>query len=1493
MHRARFLIFAIATTIVLLGGLLAINIDQPESFATSTPDVETTPTEFIISLDDFPTPPSQKQIQLGDIDDFVSPSPSTQHNESVHIAPKTIEFDLHVHHDHHTHHNHENHTPENHLIAQAANPGTHIDVKSEETNQIIANQVVVQFAPDSTEAERNAYLETFDATSNTDIHELNTVVITVDDDASLPETDIVTSYEADHVVSALVSPISNDALVAQQWSLEALNIAEQQEAAKNSNRSITVAVIDSGICSEHPDLVGKILAGYDFVDNDRNPQDEFGHGCAIAGIIAANHNNNIGITGIAPNTYIMPLRVLNNQGLGSYSDVAEAIIYAANNNADIINLSLGGSHNSAVLQDAVAYAHSKGVVLVGAAGNSGQPTTMYPAAYPQVWAIGALDTNLNRSGFSNYGSAIVAFAPGQDILTTTPGGSYQQMSGTSMAAPHIAGVVALYMGIGEAISPAQIQESLDIQLDTLVEEAPTAMTEMIVEYHTGLPEGDVIIMGDIAMPAEYAEVGALATYGANTWINGIVPYTFAANLKGVEKQAVRDAMSLWQDVSGLKFVPRTNQQDFIHFIRSTGNWSYIGRIGGKQDIGIVSWDSIHTIAHEIAHALGWYHEQSRPDRNQYIQVKWGRITEGYEHNFAVVPDAQTNKPYDFLSIMHYPAWAYSTNGQPTIVTREGYEQYQNRMGQTSYLSSRDKAGMAALYPAEPAATPTPKPTNTPTPIPTATPIPNTPTPTPTPIKVVEDIFVAGLPAGYYEETDIAFNFHGEWQNWETDDASNDALHYSYDPTASIHFRFEGVGFILYTLRSEEHGLVEICVDNKCHTQDFAEDSNQWRVPYEVTGYPYGTYDVVIRNASGNETLLDLDAVRILATGVPPAPDSIPPPIEDSEPSLTAGNYEETNQAFTYHGAWMDWEISDASDGNTRYTYEYDATVSFAFSGTGFTVYNIHGPSSGNLEVCTDDACTTLDLNQPTSQSQVPTVFDGFAPGQHEIVIRSLANDGKFVDIDKIQIHASETTAPTEEPTEEATPEPTPTLTPIATAIAASALEGGYVEGEDERIRYGGQWADYSLDILSGGQSQLSYNADDWAEFEFVGEAFTLWGFRTYSHGIMEVCIDGMCSDHDLAHDGEITRQGLPFDNLGSGVHTVRITNKTQDLFIDLDGVEVGNAPSNSPYGVQVADPNDLDDLFRLIEPATATPIRKELKIELDDETSEPTPTSTSEQKVIRIDLNDEAQPTPEAIMATPTVIIPVRIENEPTAITTEPEHQQPTATNTPAPVEQETEAQVPTSTPTVIAKVNEIEPTKQQPEVEKPIHSATPVCPLGTPAPTATPQGWVSDVATATPTVLPSGCPTLTPMPTQMVVETNEPPTPVPPTNTPIPPTPTLVPPTNTPIPPTPTLVPPTNTPVPPTPTLVPPTNTPVPPTPTLVPPTHTPIPPTPTLMPPIESSALEAEAANQGDKENIPNCAGAKNGKGKGSQNASTQGQENGSCHRESAGSLTDVGNN
>jgi thermitase len=188
------------------------------------------------------------------------------------------------------------------------------------------------------------------------------------------------------------------------------------------------------------------------VQDDALPQDEFGHGTAISGIIAANIDNQMGIAGIAPNVDILPLRVLNSQGIGIYSDVAAAIIYATDNGAKIINLSLGGVNASSLLQSAVSYATSRGVMVIAAAGNSGVEGALYPAAYPEVIAVGAVDSTLQRSSFSNYGPQVDIYAPGRDILATGKDGNYVRVTGTSFAAPHVAGVAALELAQGKNLT---------------------------------------------------------------------------------------------------------------------------------------------------------------------------------------------------------------------------------------------------------------------------------------------------------------------------------------------------------------------------------------------------------------------------------------------------------------------------------------------------------------------------------------------------------------------------------------------------------------------------------------------------------------------------------------------------------------------------------------------------------------------------------------------------------------------------------------------------------------------------------------------------------------------------------------------------------------------------------------------------------------------------------------------------------------------------------
>lgn len=309
-------------------------------------------------------------------------------------------------------------------------------------------QVLVQFTADSAPNERNEFIRSIGGTTRTQIDALNTYIVTVRPNYQLtevPPSAIVLRVEIDGtaVASQSSEPVPpNDPRYAEQWSLPVIGLPEAW--VNLPSRNVTVAVIDSGICANHPDLQGRILAGYDFVDDDNDPTDTFGHGCGVAGVIAANSNNGIGIAGVAPNVQIMPLRVLNNIGLGSYSSIANAIVYAVDNGADIINLSLAGPTSSVILEAAVAYAVNNGVVVIAAAGNFGQEGAYYPAAYPSVIAVGSVDpVTLTRSSFSNFGADIDVWAPGRDILTTNMLGDYEFVSGTSFAAPIVAGITAL------------------------------------------------------------------------------------------------------------------------------------------------------------------------------------------------------------------------------------------------------------------------------------------------------------------------------------------------------------------------------------------------------------------------------------------------------------------------------------------------------------------------------------------------------------------------------------------------------------------------------------------------------------------------------------------------------------------------------------------------------------------------------------------------------------------------------------------------------------------------------------------------------------------------------------------------------------------------------------------------------------------------------------------------------------------------------------------
>ncbi|MBZ0290253.1 MAG: S8 family serine peptidase [Anaerolineae bacterium] len=316
----------------------------------------------------------------------------------------------------------------------------------------VPNQITIRFAPGTTPDQQEAYVEQFGGTVQQTIGALNTLVVTLPDGAAqnLPRSPLVVQSEPDFYVSAQQTT-PNDPYYVDQWALPVMQVPEAWPLLPPDAPTVAVAVIDSGICAGHPDLAGKILSGYDFVQNDATPQDEYGHGCSVSGIIAANTDNNLGVAGIAPNARIMPLRVLDASGNGVYSNVAAAIVYAADHGAQIINLSLGGSVPSTTLQDAVDYAVGHGAMVIAAAGNTYGDPVLYPAAYPNVIAVASVDSNLQPSDFNAVGPEIDVFAPGRNILTTLMDGSYTSNLGTSFATPQVAGIAALEIGRGQSL----------------------------------------------------------------------------------------------------------------------------------------------------------------------------------------------------------------------------------------------------------------------------------------------------------------------------------------------------------------------------------------------------------------------------------------------------------------------------------------------------------------------------------------------------------------------------------------------------------------------------------------------------------------------------------------------------------------------------------------------------------------------------------------------------------------------------------------------------------------------------------------------------------------------------------------------------------------------------------------------------------------------------------------------------------------------------------
>lgn len=314
--------------------------------------------------------------------------------------------------------------------------------------------------------------------------------------------------------------IPNDALIDEQWGLAAVNAIKSWKLA--TGKGIKVGVVDTGIDHLHPDIKNQIwinpkedlngnrtyepwsylekrngltgdfngldddgngfvddIIGYDFVDQqvinigdsrirDGDPYDEHGHGTLVAGVIAAESNNKIGISGVAYDAQIVSLRAMDGNGNGESDDIASAIVYAALNGVNVLNFSFGEMFDSPLMHEAIKFAYSLGCVMVGSSGNEGWDRRHYPSDYEEVICVGSVNQSLTKDYRSNYGSRLNLVAPGDQIMSLQLYSGYKKFSGTSLAAPFVSSACAMLLEKSPALRPSEILgilESTAMDLD--------------------------------------------------------------------------------------------------------------------------------------------------------------------------------------------------------------------------------------------------------------------------------------------------------------------------------------------------------------------------------------------------------------------------------------------------------------------------------------------------------------------------------------------------------------------------------------------------------------------------------------------------------------------------------------------------------------------------------------------------------------------------------------------------------------------------------------------------------------------------------------------------------------------------------------------------------------------------------------------------------------------------------------------------------------------